>query len=79
MLGDIVLRRMGEQRTGLRTSTTSFPANTLHFLVSRSYPQAAELLQRFNQGLATLQASGEYQQLIEQYLQHSADGAGYDG
>lgn len=79
MLGDIVLRRMGEQRTGLRTSTTSFPANTLHFLVSRSYPQAAELLQRFNQGLATLQASGEYQQLIEQYLQHPADGAGYDG
>lgn len=72
LLGDIVLRRMGDKSEGLRSSVTSFPSNTLHFLVARSYPQADKLLQRFNQGLATLQASGEYQQLIELYLQQRA-------
>jgi polar amino acid transport system substrate-binding protein len=69
LLGDIVLRRMGEQRAGLRTSTATFPTSTLHFIVSRNYPAASKLLHSFNQGLAALQASGEYQQLMEQYLQ----------
>jgi polar amino acid transport system substrate-binding protein len=69
LLGNIVLRRMGEQRAGLRTSATRFPTNTLHFIVPRNEPQAGSLLVSFNQGLAELQASGEYQQLIELYLQ----------
>jgi polar amino acid transport system substrate-binding protein len=67
-LGDAVLRRMGDRQSALRTSTASFPSNSLHLLVPRNHPQARSLLQRFNRGLAALQASGEYQQLIEQYL-----------
>jgi polar amino acid transport system substrate-binding protein len=71
-LAEVVLRRMGEQGSALRTSTASFPSNSLHFIVSRNHPQAGSLLQRFNRGLAALQASGKYQQLIEQYLQQRA-------
>lgn len=72
-LGDIVLRRMGESRAALRTSTASFPTNTLHFIVPRNNPQASNMLHSFNQGLAALQASGKYQQLMELYLQQHAD------
>ena len=73
-LGDLLLRRMGAQQVALRTSTSSFPSNTLHFLVPRNYPEASKLVHSFNQGLAALRASGEYQQLIERYLQPPASG-----
>jgi polar amino acid transport system substrate-binding protein len=72
LLGDIILRQMGEQRAGLHTSTASFPTNTLHFIVPRNHPQASSLLHSFNQGLAALQASGAYHQLIALYLQQRA-------
>jgi polar amino acid transport system substrate-binding protein len=72
LLGDAVLRRMGARQSALRTSTASFPSNTLHLIVPRNYPEAGKLLYSFNRGLAALQASGEYQQLIELYLQSRA-------
>ena len=69
VLANMVLRQMGEQALALRTSESSFPTNTLHLLVSRNYPQANSLIERFNQGLASLFESNQYQQLIELYLQ----------
>ena len=69
MLADTVLRQMGEQGLALRISESSFPTNTFHLLVSRNYPQGENLIQHFNQGLASLFESNQYQPLIERYLQ----------
>ncbi|MDT8991375.1 transporter substrate-binding domain-containing protein [Curvibacter sp. APW13] len=38
-----------------------------HLMVSRSYPNAATLLLKFNAGLAAIKASGEYQRIVRKY------------
>lgn len=69
LLGDRVLRGMGKDMTALRRSLASFPGSTLHLIVARQHPQAKQLLETFNAGLAALRASGEYNRLIERYQQ----------
>jgi polar amino acid transport system substrate-binding protein len=39
----------------------------LSLLVSRSYPNSAELLAKFNTGLAAIRANGTYKQILEKY------------
>lgn len=68
LLGAAALHATGADLSLYRSSTTIFPNTTLHLMVSRQLPDAAALLQRFDQGLAQLRASGEYQRIIEQYL-----------
>ncbi|UZT78309.1 hypothetical protein OF113_25495 [Ectopseudomonas chengduensis] len=46
-----------------------FQSSTLHFIVSRQHPRATELIERFNRGLEALKARGEYQRLIESYVE----------
>lgn len=73
LLGKIALRDSASPLTAFHTSTASLPRTNLHFIVARQHPQAAELIGRFNAGLAALQASGKYAQIIEQYGQPTAD------
>jgi polar amino acid transport system substrate-binding protein len=41
--------------------------NDLSLMVSRGYPKSAELLQKFNAGLAAIRANGTYKQILEKY------------
>lgn len=41
------------------------------FIISRTWPNAEEVLKKFNAGLAALQASGEYDRLVEQYIKEN--------
>lgn len=69
MLGDIVLRGMGKDISAFRSSIAAFSSSSLYFIVPRQNPQAKQLLETFNAGLAALRASGEYGRLIEDYQQ----------
>ena len=68
-LGDSALRTAGADPEQFHRSRTPFQSNTLHVIVSRQHPRAAELIERFNRGLEALKARGEYEQLIERYVQ----------
>ncbi|MDU9409156.1 transporter substrate-binding domain-containing protein [Pseudomonas sp. zfem001] len=68
-LGDSALRAAGADMQQFHRSRVPFQSSTLHFIVSRQHPRAAELIERFNRGLETLKARGEYQRLIESYAQ----------
>lgn len=41
--------------------------DTLNLLVSRNYPNSAELLKKFNAGLAAIRANGAFKQILEKY------------
>ena len=41
--------------------------NDLSLMVSRSYPNSAKLLEKFNEGLAVIRANGVYEQILEKY------------
>jgi polar amino acid transport system substrate-binding protein len=43
------------------------PATDYHLMVSRRYPQAKELLSRFNAGLRKVVASGQYARILKKY------------
>lgn len=68
-LGDSALRSTGAALSQFHRSQTALQSNTLHFIVSREHPRAAELIERFNQGLEALKVRGEYQRLIESYVE----------
>lgn len=68
-LGESALRSTGAPLTAFHRSESILGRNTLHLIVPRSHPRAAELIDRFNSGLIELQESGEYQRLIDKYLQ----------
>lgn len=68
-LGEAALRSTGEPLTRFHHSSSVFSSSTLHLIVPRRHPRGAAIIARFNQGLASLQASGEYQRLVEAYLQ----------
>ncbi|MBF8162947.1 transporter substrate-binding domain-containing protein [Pseudomonas mendocina] len=68
-LGESALRAIGAEAGQFHRSTTTLGNNTLHFIVSRRHPRAAELIARFDRGLAALKARGEYQRLIESNLE----------
>lgn len=38
-----------------------------HLLISRTYPNATVLTEKFNQGLVIIKGTGEYQQILDQY------------
>lgn len=57
-----------ESEYGKHNETFSFLS---FFIVSRTWPNAEEILKKFNAGLATLRASGEYDRLVEQYIKEN--------
>lgn len=68
-LGLAALHASGVPSSAFRRSTETLSSSALHLIVPRNHPRAAALIEQFNQGLARLQTSGEYQRLIERYLQ----------
>jgi polar amino acid transport system substrate-binding protein len=70
-LGEFALQLTGVPPAQFRRSDSVISRSTLHLIVPRSHPQAAVIIAQFNQGLAALQASGDYQRLLERYLQQA--------
>lgn len=68
-LGESALRSTGAPLRAFHRSESILGHSTLHLIVPRSHPRAAELIERFNRGLAALKESGEYQRLIDAYLE----------
>lgn len=68
-LGNSALRSTGAEPSAFHRSQTAFRGNTLHFIVPRQHPRAAELIERFNRGLEALKVRGDYQRLIERYVE----------
>jgi polar amino acid transport system substrate-binding protein len=67
-LGESALMRSGATANHFVRSQTPINRSTLHLIVSRQHPRAQWLIEQFNQGLASMQASGDYQRLIDNYL-----------
>jgi polar amino acid transport system substrate-binding protein len=68
-LGETALRLTGEPIERFRRSNSAINRSTLHLIVPRSHPQAAVIIAQFNQGLAQLRASGDYQRMLERHQQ----------
>ncbi|MDO9616442.1 MAG: transporter substrate-binding domain-containing protein [Pseudomonas sp.] len=68
-LGETALQLSGVPVEQFRRSDSAISRSTLHLIVPRSHPQAAVIIAQFNQGLAQLRASGDYQRLLERNLQ----------
>lgn len=72
-LGEAALQLTGAPAQHFRRSSTALNSSALHLIVPRTHPRAAAIIEQFNRGLAALHASGEYQRLIEAYLQPAAE------
>lgn len=68
-LGETALQLTGVPAEQFRRSDSAISRSTLHLIVPRSHPRAAAIIEQFNRGLALLKASGDYQRLLERYLQ----------
>ncbi|MGQ7960331.1 substrate-binding periplasmic protein [Pseudomonas sp. SP16.1] len=71
-LGESALRSTGAEASQFHRSMAALGSSTLHLIVPRAHPRAAELIAEFDRGLAALHASGEYRRLLERYLQQAA-------
>lgn len=69
LLGSLLARKLPDGYPAIAASAQPLQTNTLHFIAPRNQPAASTLIKRFNEGLAQLQASKVYDQLIEQYQQ----------
>lgn len=71
-LGQAALRATGEPLSRFRRSLKIFSSSALHLIVPRQHPRAEAIIASFNRGLASLRATGKYQQIIDGYLlQHT--------
>lgn len=68
-LGETALQLTGVPSERFRRSNSAISSSTLHLIVPRSHPQAAVIIAQFNQGLAQLRASGDYQRLLDRHQQ----------
>lgn len=68
-LGEAAMRSTGEALTRFHRSSSVFSSSTLHLIVPRNHPQGPWLIEQFDMGLRALQGSGQYQRLIDSYLQ----------
>lgn len=65
-LGRSALQSTEAPLTEFHVSTAVLSQQTMHLIVPRSQPGAEKLIEQFDQGLAALRASGEYQRLIQE-------------
>ena len=71
-LGHGALLATGAPLQRFHISRSVLGRQTMHLIVPRSRAGAEALIERFNQGLATLRASGDYQRLIDSILTDDA-------
>lgn len=80
-LADLQLGRYAVASTAgasqrIHISQSVLSRQTLHLIVPRDHPGAVELVERFDQGLEALRASGEYERLIDEFqLEQQTDEA----
>lgn len=70
-LGETAVHLTGVPVERFRRSNSAINRSTLHLIVPRSHPQAAEIIAQFNLGLAQLRVSGDYQRLLDRHLQQA--------
>jgi polar amino acid transport system substrate-binding protein len=58
---------LGREYPKLRTVTKPNNEGDLHLLVSRSYPDSAEILRKFNAGLAVIKKNGTWAGILAKY------------
>jgi len=64
---EIINKLFPDQTDIFSTAGTALDENELHLMVSKKYPDAATLLERFNKGLETIKTTGVYKKIIEKY------------
>jgi len=70
LVGWTLIHRIFPSRAHLFASTpTPWNLNPQHLMVSKSYPGARKLMDRFNEGLAAIRRNGTYDRLVERYCQ----------
>ena len=68
LLGDLVLRRLPSGYPKLTSSAQPLETRALYFIVPRKRAGSAELMARFNQGLAQLHADKTWDLLMSRYV-----------
>lgn len=68
-LGETALQLIDASAQQFQRSASAISRSPLHLIVPRRHPHAAVLIEQFNEGLAALHASGDYQRLLEHYLE----------
>lgn len=66
-LGLHALQSTGTPQARFHVSGSVLSRQTMHLIVSRSRPDAAQLIERFDRGLQALRESGDYQRLITSF------------
>jgi len=66
-LGLHALQSTGAARSRFHVSGSVLSRQTMHLIVPRSRPDAAQLIESFDRGLQVLRESGDYQRLIESF------------
>lgn len=61
-------KNMGEKPHIKATYLEDIPSHNLHLCVSKAYPNSAEIVRSFNQGLAVIKQNGTYQRIQDKYF-----------
>ncbi len=68
LVGWKIINKLFPDKTDIfSTAGTALDEKELHLMVSKKYPGAATLLERFNKGLETIKTTGVYKKIIEKY------------
>ena len=70
---------VGLKRELVDVSSFNIEVNPVHVIFSREVPNHVAEVERFNAGLATLRATGEYDAIVERHLRRLADKRNTDG
>ncbi|MGL4315936.1 MAG: substrate-binding periplasmic protein [Pseudomonas sp.] len=74
LLGQQAIRLSGIKATQFEISQGELSSYSLHLIVPRQHPHAAQLIAEFNRGLHKLMASGEYQRIVDTHRRHNSSG-----
>ena len=68
LVGWNLINRIFPSNKHMFGSSNAWNTNPQHVMVSKRYPSAKELMERFNQGLAAIRRNGTYDRLVAKYF-----------
>ncbi|BDQ33883.1 hypothetical protein JCM14722_14250 [Pseudodesulfovibrio portus] len=68
MVGWNLIHRIFPSQAHLFSSSTAWNVNPQHVMVSKRYPEAERLMERFNRGLAAIRENGVYDRIESKYF-----------
>ncbi|WP_415753844.1 substrate-binding periplasmic protein [Pseudomonas leptonychotis] len=71
-IGETALQLIGIAEDEVFRSTERVSSSSLHLIVPRNHPHGPLIIDSFDAGLASLRASGEYQQVLAGYIESRA-------